>query len=409
MKDIFQALKDSPAMQKAFDFLESDRERTMQEQMEICSIASPSNKETQRALHYFEMFKQLGFDEVRMDEVDNVIGLMKGTGDGPTLVLAAHTDTVFLEDVDCTATIRDGIVYGPGIADDTRGMAELLTIARAMKEADIRPVGDILFVGNVGEESLGDLRGVKHLFKTMGDQIDGFLSIDGVGVDSLVYNATGSYKYKATFTGTGGHSFLMFGIPNANHAAGRAIAKIANLRTPENPRTTYNVGVVQGGVAVNAIPAEVSLMIDMRSNAMEELVKLEAQIIEALEAGCAEENAFWNHPEEVITLKIERLGSRPAGTQSPDDVMPTACVAAYEVYGIPPRVMAAASTDCNLPISLGIPAAALGRGGTSKDTHTIHEQWDPTDDYKGPQRSMLLALGLVGVDGISQPILPKRG
>ena len=409
MKDIFQGLKAQPSMEKAFAYLEADRERTMQEQIEICGIASPSNKETVRAKHYFEMFKKLGFDETYMDEVDNVIGIIKGTGNGPTLVVGAHTDTVFLEDVDCTATLKDnGIVYGPGIADDTRGMVELLTIVRAMKDAGVKPVGDLIFIGNVGEESLGDLRGAKHLFKTLGDRIDGFLSIDGVGIDSLTVSATGSYKYKATFRGTGGHSFGVFGIPNCIHAAGRAISKIANFKVPTNPKTTYNVGVAQGGVAVNAIPSEIRLMIDMRSNDMGALNELEARILEALKEGCAEENAFWNHPSEVITVEIERLGARPAGVQPPDAIMPLACLASYEVCGVPADGLGAGSTDCNVPISMGIPAAAVGRGGTSKYTHTVNEQWDPTDDFKGPQRTLLLIMGLVGMEGASEPILPKR-
>ena len=408
MKDALLKLKDHPAMVKAFAYLEADRGRTMEEQMAICAIRSPSNMETERAKDYFERFKALGFDEVKMDEVDNVIGIVKGTGEGPTLMVAAHTDTVFGPDVDCTPTVRDGVVYAPGIADDTRGMAELLTMARALKESGLKPKGDLIFCGNVGEEGLGDLRGIKHIFKTMGDQIDGFLSVDGIGVGSLTFDGTGSYRYKVTFAGTGGHSFAAFGIPNCIHAFARAGAKIADIEVPKVPRTTFNIGVVHGGTSVNSISAKIEVLIDMRSNGKEALDELDAKVLAALKAGCDEENVRWNHPDEKVEVQIERVGTRPAGQQNHANPLPLACIASGEVCGLEARVSEGGSTDCNIPISLDIPAAALGRGGMSKFSHSIKEQWDSADDYKGPQRTLLLSLGLVGVEGIIEPLLPTR-
>ena len=408
MKDALIKLKDHPAMIKAFEFLKADRERTMKEQMDIVAIRSPSNMETERAKDFYERFKMLGFDDVKMDEVNNVIGIVKGTGGGPTLMLAAHTDTVFGPDVDCTPTIKDGIVYAPGIADDTRAMAELLTVMRALKECELKPKGDLIFCGNVGEEGLGDLRGIKHIFKTMGNQIDGFLSVDGTGVGSLTFDGTGSYRYKVIFSGTGGHSMGAFGIPNCIHAFCRAGAKIADIQVPSNPKTTFNIGVVHGGTSVNSISSNVEILIDMRSNDIEALNELDKNVLAALEAGCAEENARWNHPNEKVTVTIERVGTRPAGNQNKGDPLPLACITCCEVCGFNTMISEGGSTDCNIPINLGIPAAALGRGGMSKFSHSIKEQWDSTDDYLGPQRTLLLALSLVGIDGVVEPILPKR-
>ena len=408
MKDSLLRLKNHPTMQKAFNFLEADRERTLKEQMELVAIPSPSNMETERAKNYYERFKYLGFDEFKMDEVNNVIGIVKGTGCGPTLMVAAHTDTVFGPDVDCNPIVKGSIVYAPGIADDTRALAELLSVMRSLKECGLKPKGDLILCGNVGEEGLGDLRGIKHIFKTIGDQIDGFLSIDATGLGTLIFDGTGSYRYKATFSGIGGHSMGAFGIPNCIHALCRAGAKIADIRVPSNPKTTFNIGVVHGGTSVNSISSKVEILIDMRSNSMDVLNELEKKVLDALETGCAEENARWNHPTEKVSVIFERVGTRPAGSQNRESPLLRACIASCEVCGFEINISEGGSTDCNIPISMGIPAAALGRGGMSNFSHSTKEQWDCTGDYLGPQRTLLLALGLVGVEGIIEPILPKR-
>lgn len=408
MKDAILALKNHPGMVKAFTFLEADREKTLAEQLEICAIRAPSNHEEKRTEDFYRRLKELGFDECWVDEVGNVHGRIKGTGGGPTLMLAAHLDTVFGPDVDTTPVIKDGIVYAPGIADDTRGLAELLSITRGLHESGLRPMGDIIICGNVAEEGLGDLKGIKHIFKTMGDELDGFVSIDGTGVGSLTFDATGSYRYKVTFAGSGGHSFGAFGIPNCIHAFCRAGAKIADIEVPATPKTTYNIGVVEGGTSVNSIAFAVEVLIDMRSNSAEALDELDAKILAALKEGCEEENLRWNHPSERVEVIIERVGTRPAGQQDHGDPMAVACIASCEVCDIATNISAGGSTDCNIPISLGVPAAAIGRGGMSRFSHSLKEEWDPTNDFFGPQRSLLLSLALVGVEGVIEPMLPCR-
>jgi tripeptide aminopeptidase len=407
MKDALLALKNHPGMAKAFAFLEADRERTMEEQLEICAIPAPSNHEEKRIEDFHRRFQSLGFDECWVDEVGNVHGRIKGTGGGPTLMVAAHLDTVFGFEVDTTPVIKDGVVYAPGIADDTRGMAELLTITRALHESGLRPMGDIIICGNVAEEGLGDLKGAKHIFKTMTD-IDGFISIDGTGAGSLTFDGTGSYRYKVTYSGTGGHSFGAFGIPNCIHAFCRAGAKIADIQVPTDPKTTYNIGVVQGGTSVNSIAFGVEILIDMRSNSAEALDALDEKVLAALKEGCEEENARWNHPTERVEVTIERVGTRPAGQQNHGDPIVLASIASCEICDIAPQISAGGSTDCNIPISLGIPAVAIGRGGMSRYGHSLKEEWAPIDEHLAPQRTLLLALALTGVEGVIEPILPIR-
>lgn len=405
LKSAMQQILVQPQVTKALACLKMWEKQTFETQLELCAIRSPSNDEKQRARRYYDLMCQVGLDHVHMDEVNNVIGLLKGSGNGPTLVIAAHTDTVFGPDVDCTPVLKaDGLIWAPGICDDTRGMAEVLAIAKAMCTAGLRATGDILFVGDVGEESLGDLRGTKHLFATY-EHIDAFVSIDASKVENLVHNAIAGYKYRFTYTGRGGHALTAFGIPNVNNAIGYAAAQIAAIEVPEMPRTIFNIGVIQGGVSVNAIPSEATMMVDIRSMGSDELETVNKKVLAAVQNARDTENLRWNHPTERIALKIELLSSRPGGIQPPDSPIVLAAMAAYELFGIQPVLTQGNSTDSNIPISLGIPAVTLGRGGKQYDGHTVNERFDPTGAYVGPQRDLLLLLALAGLDGICSPVI----
>ncbi|MBQ5916556.1 MAG: M20/M25/M40 family metallo-hydrolase [Lachnospiraceae bacterium] len=390
---------------KAMQILEDTHVAIVDLQMQLCAIRSPSNMEENRAKHFYELMSQIGLDHVYMDEVNNVIGLWKGTGDGPTLVVAAHMDTVFGPEIDCTPVKKeDGFIWGPGICDDTRGMVEVYAIAKTMCETGIRAKGDILFVGNVGEESLGDLRGSKHLFAN-NPNIDVFMSIDGPQIESLVTNAIAGCKYRFTYTGRGGHALGAFGIPNVNNALGYAMAKIATLEVPKDPLSIFNIGVVQGGVSVNAIPAKSSMMIDLRSMSQTELDRMKAFVVSAAKEGLETELARWNHPTETLELQIEILSERPGGTQPIDAPVVQAALAAYEAYGIEPKLQKGASTDSNIPISRGIPAVTVSRGGIQIDGHTVNERFQPDHAYVGTQRDMILALLLAGYEHIAEPVI----
>lgn len=405
LKKVMEGIKADPKVVRALEILEESHEKTVELQMEVCAVRAPSNMEENRAKRFYELMSQIGLDHVYMDEVNNVIGVLKGTGNGPTLVVAGHMDTVFGLEIDCTPVRKeDGWIWGPGICDDTRGMIEVYAVAKAMCEAGIRAKGDILFVGNVGEESLGDLRGTKHLFAN-NPKIDAFLSIDGPQVESLVSNAIAGCKYRFTYTGRGGHALGAFGIPNVNNAMGYAMARIAAMEVPKEPLTIFNIGVVNGGVSVNAIPAKASMMIDLRSMSQTELDRMKAEVVAAAKEGLEKELARWNHPTETLELQIEILSERPGGSQPVESPIVQAAMAAYEMFGLEPKLQKGASTDSNIPISRGIPAVTVGRGGIQIDGHTVNERFYPENAFVGPQRDLILALALAGLEGVAESVI----
>jgi len=402
-----QALVDNPKLKAALETIKADDAATFAEQKHITEIASPPYKEKVRAEYYLKRMQELGFKDASIDSEGNVIALRKGTGGGhPKLAVAAHLDTVFPEGTDVTVKEKDGTVVAPGIGDDARGLVALLSIMKAMNANGISTVGDIMFVGDVGEEELGNLRGMKALFRDHTD-IDGFISIDGLGIDRVVNQATGSHRYQMTFKGPGGHSFQEFGLPSAIHAMGRAIAKIAELQTPSDPKTTFTVGTVSGGTSVNAIAAEARMAVDMRSNSTEELLKLEARLLDLVKQAVAEENARWN--TDKLSVEIKLIGDRPAGIVAPDSAVVQAAL--ESVAAVAPGLktgLAGSSTDSNQPMSLGIPAVTIGGGGEGGNWHSRNEWFKPTDAYLGPQRALLAILMLQGLDGVSKPTLAVR-
>ncbi|MDB5580406.1 MAG: peptidase, partial [Bradyrhizobium sp.] len=262
----FQAILANPRVSKTLEDIKADDERTLAEQKRITEIPAPPFKEKVRAEYYLKRFQELGLKDASIDSEGNVIALRKGSGGGrPKLVVSAHLDTVFPEGTDVSVKEKDGAILAPGIGDDSRGLAALLALLKSINANELATVGDVMFVGTVGEEELGNLRGVKALFRDHTD-IDGFISIDGLGISRVVNQATGSHRFEMIFRGPGGHSFQEFGLPSAIHAMGRAIAKISELQTPSDPKTTFTVGTVVGGTSVNAIAAEARMAVDMRSN-----------------------------------------------------------------------------------------------------------------------------------------------
>ena len=401
----FAAINVHPQVRQGLEFLKADDANTLAELKALVVIPAPPFKEKARAENFRARLAALGLKDVRIDAEGNAIGVRPGSGGGPKLVIAAHLDTVFPEGTDLTIKEKDGKLYAPGIGDDTRGLADLLSVIRAFNATGIKTVGDIVFVGNVGEEGLGDLRGVKALFRD-DKSIDGFISIDGAEPDRITYLATGSHRYRISFKGPGGHSFSAFGLPSAIHAMGRAIAKIGDLKTPPKPKTTFTVGTVQGGTSVNAIAGDAEMEVDMRSDDNAPLLEIEAKILKAVKDAVAEENARW--ASDRITVEIKLVGDRPAGIQPLETPTVQAAFMATSAIGLKPRAENASSTDSNLPISLGVPAVTLGRGGKGGANHSLGEWWDPTDAYLGPQRHFLTLLTLVGIDGVAKPLLPRR-
>ena len=402
-----QAILANPRVIKTLDDLKADDDIALAEQKRITEIPAPPYKEKIRAEYFLKRFVELGFKDAAIDSEGNVIGLRKGSGGGrPKLVVSAHLDTVFPEGTDVTVKEKDGAILAPGIGDDSRGLAALLSLIKSINANGIATVGDILFVGTVGEEELGNLRGVKALFRDHAD-IDGFISIDGLGISRVVNQATGSHRYEMIFKGPGGHSFQEFGLPSAIHAMGRAIAKISELQTPSDPKTTFTVGTVNGGTSVNAIAAEARMAVDMRSDSTEELLKLEARLLDLVKQAVVEENARWK--SDKMTVEIKLIGDRPAGIVAMDSPIVQATARAVSVVTRAPRVtVAGSSTDSNLAMSLGIPAVTIGGGGEGGNWHSRNEWYKPVDAWMGPQNALLTMLVLTGLDGVTKPALAVR-
>lgn len=337
-------------------------------------------------------FRRLGLENVRIDKAGNVIGVRPGASAHPNLVMAAHLDTVFPEGTDVKVTREGALLKGPGIGDDCRGLAVLLGVIQAMKDAAVKTPGTITFVADTGEEGLGDLRGMKELFgETLKGQIDKFVSIDGGGMQ-VTNTGVGSYRYRVTFKGPGGHSYGAFGNANPIQAMGRAMAKIDALQVPSSPKTTFNVGRVGGGTSVNAIPAEAWMEVDMRSSDKASLELLHAKFKALVAAAVDEENQRWNQ-RGPVSASLELVGMRPAGVTPPNSPIVQTAISVTKSLGANPA-MAEGSTDSNLPMSLGIPAITIGTGNPSNGAHSPGESFDSTNSYKGTQRALMVAVAL---------------
>src|SRR6266566_2634659 len=402
-----QAILANPKVIKTFEDIKADDDTAFAEQKRITEIPAPPYKEHVRAEYYLNRFQELGLKDAFIDTEGNVIALRKGSGDGrPKLVVSAHLDTVFPEGTDVAVKEGDGAVRAPGIGDDSRGLAAMLSLIKSINANGIATVGDVMFVGTVGEEELGNLRGVKALFRDHAD-IDGFISIDGLGITRVVNQGTGSHRYEMIFKGPGGHSFQEFGLPSAIHAMGRAVAKISDLQTPSDPKTTFTVGTVSGGTSVNAIAAEARMAVDMRSNSTEELLKLEARLLDQVKQSVADENARWT--SDKLTLEIKLIGDRPAGIVAMDSPIVQATQRAVAAIARGPRVtFAGSSTDSNMAMSLGIPAVTIGGGGEGGNWHSRNEWYKPVNAWYGPQNALLTVLILTGFDGVTKPALTER-
>ncbi len=366
--------------------------QTLEDQVRICEVEAPPFKEEKRGEVYAQMLREAGLTNVRIDQIGNVLGEYAGAAPRPHLVLAAHLDTVFPEGTDVHVTREGSVLRGPGIGDDCRGLAVVLAVARTVVKHGIKTPGTITFVGNVGEEGLGDLRGVKYLFNEgMKGQIDRFVSIDGTGL-GITHIAVGSLRYRVTFKGPGGHSYGAFGRVNPLHALGRAINTISNFEVPTEPKTTFNVGRTGGGTSVNSIPFEAWAEVDMRSADPKALEALDVKFKRAVASAVSEENTRWGKND--LTVDNELVGNRPAGRTPADAPIVQAAVSATKALGLP-VALDEGSTDANYPMSLGIPAITIDGGGRGTDAHALTESFDTTDSWKGTERALLITLALV--------------
>lgn len=391
-----------PEVARALRFFERNAEAITDEHIRICTIPASPFGERERAEYFRQKFIALGLTDVEVDDEGNCLGLIAGASLSPLIVVSAHLDTVFPPETDFTIARSGERLLAPGIADDGCGLAALIAIAQAIQSEKIRPEGSILFVGTVGEEGEGNLRGVRHLL-TRGrwaSRVDAFVSFDGPGIDRITNQALGSRRYRVEVTGPGGHSWGDFGLPNPVHALGRAVSKLAGYPLPREPRTTFNVGRIEGGTTVNAIPDKATMDVDLRSGAEAELQRLDSYFRRAVKQAADEENANRRPGDPLLDLKVDLIGERPTGETPASSPLVEIAIEATKYLGVEPR-LDQSSTDSNLPISLGIPAITLGAGGTSGASHTLAEWYDPRGRHLGLKRGLLVILGIVGLAGKS--------
>ena len=383
-------LVNDPAVKAAMEAAKSSEPQTIDDLVRFCEVAAPPFRESARGEVLRQAFQQLGLRNARIDKAGNVLGDRPGAAARPRLVVSAHLDTVFPPETEVKVKRDGAMLRGPGTGDDCRGLSVLVSIIRALRQAGVQTPGSITFVATVGEEGLGDLRGVKQLFRDA-LEVDRFVSIDGTGL-GITNVGVGSLRYRVTFKGPGGHSYAAFGLANPIDAMGRAIARIAEFQVPKEPKTTFNVGRVGGGTSVNAIASEAWMEVDMRSSDPASLAALDARFQKAIDGSVAEENQRWRTPR-IITAVKERVGDRPPGSTPTDSPIVRTAEAVHRALDLP-FALSESSTDANIPMSLHIPAITIGGGGRGTDAHALTESFDTTDSWVGSVRAVLLTIAL---------------
>jgi acetylornithine deacetylase/succinyl-diaminopimelate desuccinylase-like protein len=399
--DQVQAIAANPAVQEAFRRIEALDPWGIERLLELTQIPAPPFGEAARAARYAELLREAGADSVWTDPEGNVLALRRGRRGARTIALGGHMDTVFPEGTDVTVHQRGDTLFAPGVGDDTRGLVVVLTALRAMEEAGIETDDDILFVGTVGEEGLGDLRGMKYLFRPGADPIDAWIEVDGGGLGGLTTMGLGSYRYRMTFKGPGGHSWGAFGLASPAHALARGVRYFqdaADTLTRSGPRTSYNVGVIGGGTSVNSIPFEAWAEIDMRSESPASLNTIDAALRAAMQRALDEENAL-RRRGEALTVDMDKIGDRPSGEMDESEPLIRRAIAATRFFGAEANT-GRSSTNSNIPISLGVPAVTIGRGGVGGENHSPGEWWINVDGHLAIQRALLLTVAEAGLAGI---------
>lgn len=392
-------LAQRPDVTRAFRFIEQQKEAALRELITLTEIPAPPFGEERRAAAYAEMLRASGADSVHIDSIGNVIALRRGTKRDRRVGMAGHLDTVFPEETDVTVRFRGDTLYAPGIGDDTRGLVVVMHVLRALAHADIRTEADLLFIGTVGEEGLGDLRGVKHLFRPGAQRIDAFIAVDGGSDAGITNEALGSKRYRVAFHGPGGHSWGAFGTGNPIHALGRAIMMFdtaaARFTSQPGPRTSYNVGRIGGGTSVNSVPFDAWAEVDMRSQGQQRLLAIDSLFRATMQRALEEQNRGVRRGA-ALRLELEQVGDRPSGETARGVPLLERAMAVTRWFGLEPQ-LGSSSTDANTPISLGIPAITIGRGGVGGNTHAPDEWWIDRDSEKAVQRALLIMLAEAGL------------
>ena len=389
-------LADNPRVRAALDWFTPNISWVNDQQARITEIPAPPFQEAQRAAIVKELLVDAGL-AVQIDKAGNVVGELRGANEKEIVVVAAHLDTVFPPGTDVKVH-RDGSrMTAPGISDNGSGVAALLALARALQFARVKPERTLLFVSDVGEEGEGNLRGMRAIVDNYRERLKAVVVLDGSGTDHVTTKALASRRLEALITGPGGHSWSDFGMPNPINALVRSSVRFINTKVPASPRTTFNIGQIEGGTSVNSIPHEARLKVDIRSESEDELTRLESALRECIIAGVRDEmDSARDRSKGKLEWKVELLGSRPGGELPSDSPLLAALRAADEIVGNESRVERS-STDANIPLSLGIDAISIGAGGSGGGAHSLQEWYDSAGRETGMKRALLTILGISGV------------
>jgi tripeptide aminopeptidase len=393
----------SPEVRSAYNWFRTQEPQLLQWQMEMARIGAPPFGESARAAWLQERFREIGLDDVRVDDVGNVFGTHPGFG-RRYVALTAHIDTVFPANTPLNIRQQGSRIYGPGVSDNGAGVVAMLAIASLLRSVRIRHALPFVFIGNVGEEGEGDLRGMRHIFSAprWKDSIAHTLVLDGAGADTIVAEALGSRRFEVIVRGPGGHSWSDFGAPNPIVILGRAIETFAATTVPTAPKTTFNIGVIRGGTSVNSIPESASMKVDIRSTSMAEMERLEQSLRRALnravedETMTSEMRSVAQKRPSGVNCEIVVIGNRPAG-ELPSGARILQAVRAVDAQLSNAAQVQRASTDANVPLSLGLEAVAIGGGGSGGGAHTLQEWFDSNGRELALKRILLTMLALAGV------------
>jgi tripeptide aminopeptidase len=394
--DSLARLAGDPTCARGLQWIDKSAAWVTDQQIRLTEIPAPEFDEARRGEALKELFEASGF-EVRTDKTGNVIAERSGSDAKSVILLAAHLDTVFPAGTEIRVKRNGGRLLAPGIADNGVGLATLAGLARALAESRVRTTKTIVLVGDVGEEGEGNLRGMRALMDSYGSRLSAVIAVDGPSTDHITTQGIASRRFEASVTGPGGHSWSDFGSPNPITAIARGIVQFSSIPMLAAPRSSYNFGTIDGGTSVNSIPAQSAVKVDLRSEDDAELARLEAALRDALQAGVKEETAATQSPADALQLTIRSLGTRPAG-KLPDDSPLLATIRNVDRYLDNRSRLERSSTDANIPLSMGIPAVALGGGGRGGGSHTLDEWYDPAGRELGLKRLFLAVVSLAGVE-----------